>query len=375
MPTKSIPHIQLAKDLATQCRSRASLADKKGELPIEDIKALQKSGYLKLCVPKKYGGWEASLKTCVEAQLELAQGSGSTALVAAMTLHVMGHARETHMWPHMVYQKLYKEISKGALINAIASEPRLGSPSRGGLPDTFAIIKGKYLIINGHKTWASGGKHLNHLLVRIRLDDKAVWVWIPAKTKGLVWEKTWGTGLSLRASDSHDLFLENVKVPIENILEQGNKSPANIWFPMLMAATYLGIAIAARDETIKYALERIPTALGKPIATLPSIQRQIGDIDIQLQAAKVLLLQTANEWKSQHHQHFLPKAAAAKHFAIETALSVTDKALRVVGAVGLESGLSLERYFRDVRAGIMHPPSGDAALEVVGKEALNFSSL
>jgi alkylation response protein AidB-like acyl-CoA dehydrogenase len=161
-------------------------------------------------------------------------------------------------------------------------------------------------------------------------------------------------------------------VPLENILEQSNLSPANIWFPFLMAATYLGIALAARDETIQYALERTPTALGKPIATLPSIQRQIGDMDIQLQAAKTLLLHTAGQWKGQHHQSFLPRAAATKHLAIETALNVTDKALRVVGAAGLDSELSLERYFRDVRAGIMHPPSGDAALELVGKQALSL---
>ena len=277
---------------------------------------------------------------------------------------------ESLIWPKDLYQQLCQEVCKGALLNAIASEPRLGSPSRGGLSDSFAIINKTHLIINGHKTWSSGGEHLKHLLVRLSLNDEAIWVWIPAKTKGLRWEKTWGKGLSLRASDSHDLFLENVRVPLKNIIERGG-SPANIWFPILMAATYLGMAIAAQDDAIRYALERIPTALGKPIATLPSIQRQIGEIDIQLQAAKTLLLQTAGEWKGKHHQAFLPKAAAAKHFAIETALAVTDKALRVVGAAGLESGLSLERYFRDVRAGIMHPPAGDAALELVGKTALS----
>ena len=163
-----------------------------------------------------------------------------------MTLHVMGHARETLMWPKELYQQICQDVSKGALINAIASEPRLGSPSRGGLSDSFAVIKGNALIINGHKTWASGGQHLKHLLVRLRLDDEAIWVWIPAKTKGLRWEKTWGKGLSLRASDSHDLFLENVKIPLSNIIERGKSSPANIWFPILIAATYLGIAFAAR---------------------------------------------------------------------------------------------------------------------------------
>lgn len=372
MASRSKVYIQLARDLAADFKTRAVLADQQGTLPLNDIKAIQKSEILKLCVPKHYGGWEASLKTCTEVQLELAKGSGSTALVIAMTLHVMGSAREVLIWPKTIFQTLCHEVSTGALLNAIASEPRLGSPSRGGLSDSFAVIKGKSLIINGHKTWSSGGEHLKHLLVRLRLGDEAIWVWIPAKTKGLRWEKTWGKGLSLRASDSHDLFLDNVQVPVDHILEKGNTSPANIWFPFLIAATYLGIAIAARDEAIKYALERTPTALGKPIATLPSIQRLVGEMDIQLQTARTFLLETSGEWKAKHHQSFIPRTAAAKHVAIETALNVTDKALRVVGAAGLETGLSLERYFRDVRAGIMHPPSGDAALELVGKTALGI---
>jgi alkylation response protein AidB-like acyl-CoA dehydrogenase len=373
MSKASISHLQIAKDLAAGFKTRASAADKRGALPIEDINDIKKSEILRLCISKKYGGWEASLKSCVEAQLEFAKGSGSTALVLAMTLHVMGHAREAKIWPEPVFKKLCQDVCKGALINAIASEPRLGSPSRGGLSDSFAVIKGRSLIINGHKTWSSGGQHLKHLLVRLRLDDQAIWVWIPAHTKGLRWEKTWGNGLSLRASDSHDLFLENVRIPLQNIIEKGVKSPANIWFPMLMATTYLGIALEARDTVITYALERTPTALGKPIATLPTIQKQIGEMDIQLQAAKTLLLQTAAEWRGKEHQAFLPKAACAKHFAIETALSTTDKALRVAGATGLDSELCLERCFRDVRAGIMHPPSGDAALEMVGKHALKVS--
>jgi alkylation response protein AidB-like acyl-CoA dehydrogenase len=367
-------HLQIAKELAARFKTRASAADKCGVLPIEDIKDIKKSGYLKLCIPKKYGGWGAPLKSCCEAQLELAQGSASTALVVAMTLHVMGHARDARIWPEPVLKKLSQEVCRGALINSIASEPRLGSPSRGGLPDTFAVKDGKNLIINGHKTWSSGGQHLRHLLVRLRLEDEAITVWIPANTKGLHWEKTWGHGLSLRASDSHDLFLENVKVPQSNIIERSGSNPANIWFPLLMAATYLGIAIAARDETIHYATERVPTALGKPIATLSSIQRQIGEIDIDLQATKALLLQAAEEWKPKSQtQSFTAKTAAVKYLAIETALRVTDKALRLVGAAGLDSGLSIERHFRDVRAGIMHPPSGDAALEMVGKHALKIS--
>ncbi len=377
------PSTTLAKKLAQNFAQRAAKADKKGELPSQDVRDLKRSGYLGLPVPKEFGGQGASLHTCVAAQLELAQGSGATALVAVMTLHLMGYARETRPWSAVHDDYLCKEVVGGALMNAVASEPRLGSPSRGGLPDSFAEQRGDTLIINGHKTWVTGGKHLNHLLVRVRLNDEAVNVWIPGNTSGLRWENTWADSLSLRASDSHDLYLENVCVPVQNIIETSqSKSAPNIWFPMLIAATYLGVAFAARHETVEYAKERVPTALGKPIATLPTVQRQIGEIDLALQTAKVFLLQTASEWSGHgverfgverfRVEKFHPKAVAAKHVAIETSLQVTDKALRLVGASGLSKELNLERYFRDVHAGLMHPPSGEAGLELLGRTALGL---
>ena len=310
---------------------------------------------------------------CVAAQLELSQGSASTALVAGMTLHIVGHEREVESWERNAREAIFSDIAKGALLNSAASEPRLGSPSRGGLPDTHAEKEGDTLTINGHKNWVTGGEHLRHLLVRLRLGEEAVVVWLPAETKGLRWERTWGDGLSLRASDSHDLFLENVQVSADRVIQRG-KSPANVWFPMVMAATYLGVGLAAQTAVICYAQERVPTALGKPIATLPNIQRQVGDMTVALRAAKTFLLATAADWHGVEAERssFLVQAAAAKHLAVETALDVTDKALRVAGAAGIDRGLALERYFRDVRGGLMHPPSGDAALELVGRQALGM---
>jgi alkylation response protein AidB-like acyl-CoA dehydrogenase len=115
----------------------------------------------------------------------------------------------------------------------------------------------------------------------------------------------------------------------------------------------------------------VPTALGKPIATLPKIQRQIGEIDVALQAARALLLEVAGEWTGKDHRQQFPRIVAAKHVATETAIDVTDKALRAAGGASLTRVLPLERYFRDVRAGLMHPPSGDTALELIGQNAVS----
>ena len=365
--------VGLARELAQKLRAEAKNADEQGVLPAADVAALERANYPGLAVPEAYGGRGVSLATCVAAQLELAQGSASTALVAAMTLHITGHEREVQSWEAEAREQLFADVARGALLNSAASEPRLGSPSRGGLPDTHAEKSGDTLLVNGHKNWVTGGEHLAHLLVRLRLGDEAVVVWLPGDTPGLRWEKTWGDGLSLRASDSHDLYLENVRVPAANIVQRG-KTPANVWFPMLMAATYLGSAFAAWGDVVRYASERVPTALGKPIATLPGIQRQVGDITISLQAARTFLLSVAAEWRGleAEREDFLVKAASAKHVAVETALQTTDKALRVAGAAGIDKGLSLERYFRDVRGGLVHPPSGDAALEFVGRHALGL---
>jgi alkylation response protein AidB-like acyl-CoA dehydrogenase len=366
--------IDLARDLARQFATRADEADRKGALPPEDVAALRQSGYLRMSVPKEYGGLGLPLRTCAEAQMELAKGSASSALVAGMHIHLMGNVSENRPWPERMYERLAHEAVSGGLFNSVASEPVLGSPSRGGAFATTArqTADGTW-IVSGHKNWTTGGKYLTHLFVRVSVDTEPGVVLVPADAAGIEWEETWGSSLSLRASDSHDVYFNDVVVPGENLLECGKRErPPEGWFPTIMASVYLGAALAARDAAIRFALERVPTALGKPIATLPKIQAQIGDMDLALQLACDYLLNAAGDWTSdpQTRRRVYPRIAAAKHFAVETANSVTEKALRLVGGSAITHALPLERHFRDVRAGLMQPPSADTALELIGRAAI-----
>lgn len=365
---------ELAKHLAQEFARRADKADIDGTLPQEDVDALKSSGYLNLPVPRQYGGEGLPMRDCLAAHLELAQGSGSTAMVAGMPMHIFGHAREINQWPEETFEWFSREVVEhGAIFNSIASEPQLGSPSRGGLPESSAVPHEDGWKVNGHKTWSTGGRHLTHMLVRVHIEDDPAVVLVLQDSPGVRWEQTWSNSLSLRASDSHDVFFEDVIVPQHHLIERGkSKSPPNAWFPMVMATLYLGIAIASRDTVIRFALDRVPTALGKPIATLPKIQRQIGEIDLQLQAAKALLFKTAGDWVGDeaHRGKQMAEIVTAKHMVAEIANQVTDKALRVAGGQGITKALPLERHFRDVRAGLMQPPSGDTALEIIGRNAI-----
>lgn len=369
--------IQLAQTLAVDFATRAADADKKGQLPKEDVDALRQSGYLALSVPREFGGQGLRLRDCVAAHVALAEGSAATAMVAGMQIHVFGHEREVHSWRADAYERLCRAAVDGALVNSLASEPQLGSPSRGGLPTTTAVATadGQSWQVNGQKTWSTGGQHLTHMLVRCAVEDKARVILIERTRPGIRWRETWQNALSLRASDSNDVFFEDVIVPRDNLIDKGHEQrqhKGNVWFPMVMSAVYLGTAVAARNSVIQFALERVPTALGRPIATLPKIQRQIGEIDIALQAAQALLLEVASEWQDENTARvkFLARVAAAKTIVTETANKVTEQALQIAGGTSITGTLPLERFFRDVRAGSMQPPSGDTAREMVGRAAL-----
>lgn len=366
--------LDLARDLAAQVAPRAHDADKQGRLPAEDVALLSQAGYFALSVPAEYGGPELPLRACVEAQLELAQASASTAMVATMPLQVIGGGRESRQWADESFEQICHALLDGGLINSCASEPALGSPSRGGAFHTRAEKTADGYCIEGHKNWTTGGAHLTHLLVTLSLDGETAQFFMPNHLPGMRWEPTWKDALSLRASDSDDVYFENVQVTDDQLMHRsGNKPGPNAWFALLTAAVYLGVAMAARDAAIRFALERVPTALGKPIATLPKIQRQIGEIDTPLQAARLLLLDAASAWDAKASNGWA-RVAAAKQFANDTAISVSDMAMRVVGGQAITGALPLERHYRDVRGGITHPPSGDTAFEIVGQAAINSLS-
>jgi len=149
---------------------------------------------------------------------------------------------------------------------------------------------------------------------------------------------------------------------------------AMAWFGLTLSAVYLGIGQAAADAVGAYARERTPSALGRPIATLPNIQRRVGEIQTLLIPARAVLYQAARTWVEQPEQHagLAPSLALAKYLCTNAAIAATDGALRIAGGFGLTRKLPLERFYRDARAGLTHPPNDDAALEMIGRAALGM---
>ncbi|NLY78998.1 MAG: acyl-CoA dehydrogenase, partial [Lysinibacillus sp.] len=185
------------------------------------------------------------------------------------------------------------------------------------------------------------------------------------------------------ATGSHDLVLENVELDEASLVEIPNYNTGfklNGWL-LTIPATYLGIAQAARDYAIEFANSHSPNSIKGTIATLPNVQSLIGEIELELSKARFTLYGAAQSYVDLKNKEEITEIEAtaivnavnvAKHTVTNAAISVVDKAMRVVGAKSLQRNNPLQRYYRDVRAGLHNPPMDDLTIKKLAESALKL---
>lgn len=371
----------LATRLADRFATRAPAHDHANTFPYTNFDDLKASGYTRLTVPAEFGGEGATLTETLLAQERLAQGDGSTALSIGWHLSLIGKAAETRAWASGSFERICREVvERGALINSLASEAETGSPSRGGRPTTTARKIAGGWVISGRKIFATLSPVLDYAVVSAWVEERehGAWFLVPFHSPGISVEETWDS-LGMRATGSHDVLFEEVVLPEGALVEEfgagrtcqvGNGSGAG--WGLHIPATYLGIAQAARDFALHYARHRRPNTLPGPIADLPAIQAQLGQMETDLLGARSTLYTVSRCWDEEPDQRetLIPLLGAAKVIATNTAVNVVDQAMRVAGIASLSRQNPLERYYRDVRAGLHNPPMQDSALIAMGRAAL-----
>jgi len=200
--------------------------------------------------------------------------------------------------------------------------------------------------------------------------DEVAYFLIPRNTPGLSIDETWDS-VAMRASGSHDLVMENVEIPIQFLTEKvGPRSKsANGWL-LHIPACYLGIAEAAKREAAAFAKTYTPNSLNHPIFDLPAIQQKFGEIELKLMQSRHFLYSVAKMWDEgtdESRKNMNPELGAVKLTVTNLAVEVVDLAMRIVGARSLSEKSPLQRYYRDVRAGLHNPPMDDMTLMQLGK--------
>jgi alkylation response protein AidB-like acyl-CoA dehydrogenase len=377
--------LKTCDELAEQFARTADLHDRDGSFAFENAEAMRAAGFSKMCVPVQFGGDGLNVLQTAQVLIAIARGDASTALGLAMHLHVVGQVAEQGIFPADVTLRLWREcVERGIFVNNVASEPEMGSPSRGGLPATTAVLVDGGFVVNGRKSWVTYAPALDYFFTTVAIRDgnnepSPAVLAISKEASGIQLINNWGNeAIALRASGSCDVVFKDVFVPTHWLLElrdpsqtRSSKLPPG-WSGTCFAAVYLGVGQAALHAVAHYAKQRVPTALGKPIAELPHVQRNIGQMQVLLTGAKSVLLEVARKWVE--HPECRPnmdaELATAKYLCTNAAIQATDIALRTAGASGLDRRLPLERLLRDARAGLMHPPQDEAALELIGRRVI-----
>ncbi|WP_436375022.1 acyl-CoA dehydrogenase family protein [Cytobacillus sp. BC1816] len=367
--------IQLMEKLSETFLSRAGKNDEEGLFPYENIKELKESGYTSLTVPRRYGGKEISLSEFLRLQEKIAEGDGSTALSIGWHMGIIKSLGEKNNWDESVFKALCEEVKKGALMNNCATEPQTGSPTRGGKPVTSARKEEGFWIINGRKSFTTMAPVLDYFNVSATIEESGEIgnFLIPRSSKGLEIEETWDS-IAMRGTGSHDLLLKNVRVKQDVLVElfQPGKKGAAGWL-LHIPACYLGIGQAAQDYAITFAKNYSPNSISGAIIDLPNVQQKIGEMELELMSARHFLYSVARKWDEANDEtrnRMQPELGAVKLAVTNAAITVVDLAMRVAGARSLSAKNPLQRYYRDVRAGLHNPPMDDMTILALAKKAI-----
>jgi alkylation response protein AidB-like acyl-CoA dehydrogenase len=346
---------------------------------------LREAGYLAAAVPSAHGGGGASLLAIVLAQAALAESDPSTALGVGMHLMVTGSEGWVPSWePERRYQMYAGVVAGRILLNVLATEPEMGSPQGGSRPATTLtpVGNGKWRL-NGRKTFATFAHALTHALVFSSVEDGSgdvAMAIVPMDDPGITIDCTWDT-IGMRGTASHDVYFADVPLRSGDLVSRrpgsfsATRPAMSPWFVLPVAAVYLGIARAARDEAVTFARERRPGG-GPALATLPYVRDQIARMDVHLYACESMLMTAAlaagqDLECAPRVRPLEPLEVATKLEISERACKVVDLAFRVIGGAGLQRMRRIERLYRDVRSATVHPPVEARALAILAKAALD----
>ena len=375
----------LATGLASEFARTSAEHDRTGELPLANLGRAADVGAPALTVPTELGGMGANLLQFARYQERLARGDGATALILAMHHMLIGGEAETRLWPSDSFAEVCRAArEEGALVNSAATEAGAGSPSMGGLPKTIAEPEDPSAgaaplsrwRITGHKSFTTGAP-VSYMRVSARVNPDQgepygarFLVRLPAE--GVAIEPGWDPA-ALKAAANDDVIFD--RAPAVMLYREDQRGcEGNTWFQVAIGATYLGIGQAAYEAGRDYTRSRKAGGREGTVSDIESVRLRLGRSRGELMVARRNLFASCAEWVElppARKEELVVSFSLAKLTAVNAAAAAAEQAVRLAGAAGLDRALPIERFLRETRAGLTHPPVDDIAYLALAREELD----
>ncbi len=351
--------------------------DRRGEFPVETIKAAAELGFMGIEVPEQYGGsgLDPISYALVMEEISAADAAHGTIISVNNTLFgvpLLEFGSEDQK------QKYLVPVASGEVNGAYAlTEPQSGSDAAAMRAKAVLSEDGSYYTITGKKAWITSGPVAKYVVFFAQTigaggESKGISAFIiDADAEGYHRGKL-EPKLGIRASATCEIELEDYRCPVEDRIGDEGKG-FRIAMTVLDAgrigigAQSLGIARAAYEASLEYSRER--QAFGVSIGSFQSIQNKLADMRTRIEASRLLVMQAAwakAECKKTGQKNTL-NASMAKLFASETAMWVTHQAVQIHGGMGYSKELPLERYFRDAKITEIYEGTSEILRMVIGR--------
>ena len=347
--------------------------DDKKIWPREGVKQMGELGFMGMMVDPKWDGGGMDSISYTIAMEEITRVEASSGVVMSVNNSLVCYLLEK-FGSDFLKEKYLKPLASGKKLGAFSlSEPQSGSDASN--MRTIAKKEGDHYIISGTKNWVTNGINSNYVIL-FAVTEKGIGY------KGVscfIVEKGWDgleTGkpenkLGIRASDTCELYFDNVKVPVENLIGKEGEG-FTIALVILdagrigIASQAIGIAQASLNASVSYSNERIQ--FGKPIAKNQAIQFKIADMAMEIEAARLLIRQAA--WKKDQKQNYGHIASMAKVYASEVAMRASTQCVQIHGGFGYMRESGIERLMRDAKITQIYEGTSEIQRIVIARELL-----
>ncbi|WP_291518136.1 acyl-CoA dehydrogenase family protein [Acidovorax sp.] len=332
------------------------------------------NGFLCMSLPEEYGGAGAD-KLYSVAQMEELARAGTTGIgfglhseiVAPYILHYGSEAQK---------QKYLPQMATGAMVGAIAmSEPAAGSDLQGIKTTAIKSADGSHYVLNGSKTFITNGWHADLVIVVAKTDPAAgakgtslflVERDMPGFEKGQRLKK-----MGMKAQDTSELFFNDVKVPVDNLLGGPAMEGRGFiclmeqlpWERLQIAITAVAAAQAAIDWTVDYVKQR--KVFGQSVATFQNTRHTLAELQTQVQVARVFVDKCCE--LIVREQLDTETASMAKYWTTDLQCKVMDECVQLFGGYGYMWEYPITRAYADARVQRIYGGTNEIMKEVIAR--------
>ncbi|HNT30246.1 MAG TPA: acyl-CoA dehydrogenase family protein [bacterium] len=335
--------------------------DEDNHIHEELLSAMATAGLWGIVGGEQYGGAGGDAISQVVCIEEVAKASGSMAIT--LDAHWLCVDGIMEFGNEEQKQQYLPKLLSGEHLGAFCwTEPEAGSDAAG--IQTKAVKNGSGYVLNGTKAFVTNGGLAQIYLVGAMTDadKKQFSIFIVDKDSKGFSIGTKEDKMGLRGSHTTEVHLNDVHVSEQLILgDAGNGFKVAMGIlnggRISLGAISIGTAVAARDAALAYAKQR--KAFGKPLTDQQAVQFMLANMQIEIEAARLLVYKAAS-LKTQGKPYHA-EAAAAKIKASEVAMQVCKDAIQIHGGYGYTRDCPVERYFRNAKLNEI----GEGASEVL----------